>query len=351
MNTNAKHPTSAPNATGRANALLEGQLTVVLPNFNHAAYLQQALTSVLEQSRPPKRVIVLDDCSIDNSREIIRSAAAAKSTIEVIENPVRLGVNANINIGLALVDTEFVSFQAADDFIAPSLYETALAGLASEPTCALAVTANQWRNKAGEALAQPADPPISKDPAYLTSEHAFELLARYGSFIAGTGAVYRTGRLRELGFDSKLGPFSDAFVQHQLIGAGGLFYIPQRLASWRKLDGGYAISTQRKASSAVALYAEIQTALRSPEAAAIPTYYRNILGKRLCFDAVRAVLSDTDASPLQAAPLFEAAGARTLYRCATLLGRKPALAAAALALRSSDIWFALVRRVQVRKDR
>ena len=48
-------------------------ISVIIPNFNHAPYLKQRIDSVLSQTYDNLEVILLDDCSRDNSGEILSS--------------------------------------------------------------------------------------------------------------------------------------------------------------------------------------------------------------------------------------------------------------------------------------
>ena len=47
------------------------QVSVIVPNYNHAPYLRQRLDSIFNQNFQDFEVIILDDCSTDNSKEII----------------------------------------------------------------------------------------------------------------------------------------------------------------------------------------------------------------------------------------------------------------------------------------
>ena len=48
-------------------------VTVIIPNYNHAPYLEQRIQSVLDQSYQDFEIILLDDCSTDSSKEIINN--------------------------------------------------------------------------------------------------------------------------------------------------------------------------------------------------------------------------------------------------------------------------------------
>lgn len=48
------------------------QVTVIIPNYNHGSYLRERIESVINQTFRDIELILIDDCSTDNSREIIR---------------------------------------------------------------------------------------------------------------------------------------------------------------------------------------------------------------------------------------------------------------------------------------
>jgi glycosyltransferase involved in cell wall biosynthesis len=51
------------------------KVTVITPNFNHARYLSRRIDSILSQTFQDIELIILDDASTDNSREVIESYA------------------------------------------------------------------------------------------------------------------------------------------------------------------------------------------------------------------------------------------------------------------------------------
>ena len=66
--------------------------SVVLPNYNHAAYIGRALAALLAQERPADEIIVIDDASSDDSLRVIGEFAKAPPSIRVLVNPKNVGV-------------------------------------------------------------------------------------------------------------------------------------------------------------------------------------------------------------------------------------------------------------------
>ena len=62
---------------------MEG-ISIIIPNYNKEKYIEKCVNSVLEQSYMPKEIIIVDDCSTDNSRRIIEKLAKENETIKLI---------------------------------------------------------------------------------------------------------------------------------------------------------------------------------------------------------------------------------------------------------------------------
>lgn len=90
-------------------------LTIIVPAYNEAASVADTVKSLLSQTTPPKAVVVVDDCSTDNTSEIARLAGA-----QVLKPPFNTGTKAGAqNYALAQIETEFVMAIDADTTIAP----------------------------------------------------------------------------------------------------------------------------------------------------------------------------------------------------------------------------------------
>lgn len=87
-----------------------GVVAAVIPCFNRAGFLEEAIASARSQTLPPEVVIVVDDGSTDGSPEVAERAGA-----HVIRAERRKGPGAARNLGVAHAGTEFVAFLDADD--------------------------------------------------------------------------------------------------------------------------------------------------------------------------------------------------------------------------------------------
>lgn len=89
-----------------------------MPTYNYARYLPEAIESVLEQDFQDYEVVIVDDCSQDESEAVIRRYAARDSRIRFHFNRPNLGMVANWNYCLSLARGEYVQFLFGDDKLA-----------------------------------------------------------------------------------------------------------------------------------------------------------------------------------------------------------------------------------------
>lgn len=107
------------------------KVTVLMPTYNVAPYVKEAIESVLRQTYRDFELLVIDDCSTDNTVEVVRSIDDPRIRIAAFDNNV--GLAENLNRGLALIDTKYVARMDGDDIAEPYWLEHEVAILDSHP--------------------------------------------------------------------------------------------------------------------------------------------------------------------------------------------------------------------------
>ena len=129
------------------------KVSVIIPNYNHAPYLRQRIDSVLNQTMGDFEVILLDDCSADNSREIIESYRNHPKVSHVVFNADNSGstfVQWKRGLGLAVGD--YVWIAESDDYADPDFLATLVPLLDSNPTAAMAFCGSHIIDKDGNDI-------------------------------------------------------------------------------------------------------------------------------------------------------------------------------------------------------
>lgn len=108
-------------------------MSVVIPAYNAARVLDEAVASILAQTYTDFEVLVLDDCSTDDTLARARALASTDPRITVVANESNLGIARNRNKGLELTRGEFIAWQDADDISMPQRLERQVAYLVENP--------------------------------------------------------------------------------------------------------------------------------------------------------------------------------------------------------------------------
>jgi len=96
------------------------KVSIIIPNYNNSKYLAGCINSVRMQSYQDTEIVVIDDCSKDNSEEIVKEIAAVDSRIVFQKMPKNSGVGAARNRGIDLSSGEFIIFLDSDDIMCPT---------------------------------------------------------------------------------------------------------------------------------------------------------------------------------------------------------------------------------------
>ncbi|NIC38931.1 glycosyltransferase family 2 protein [Halomonas desiderata] len=108
-------------------------VSVIMPVFNSAVTLSIALRSLLEQSWQHLQIIVVDDCSTDNTYEVAKSFAEQDDRVIVLQQERNQGAYAARNLGLLNATGEFVTTHDADDWSHPQKIEIQIRDFLEHP--------------------------------------------------------------------------------------------------------------------------------------------------------------------------------------------------------------------------
>jgi glycosyltransferase involved in cell wall biosynthesis len=119
-------------------------VSVIIPNFNHARFLQKRIDSVLNQTFQDFELILLDDCSTDDSRSIL-SQYANDPRVRIAFNEVNSGSTfKQWNKGVRLASGKYVWLAESDDYADERLLGRLVALLESDPAVTFAYC-RSWR--------------------------------------------------------------------------------------------------------------------------------------------------------------------------------------------------------------
>lgn len=102
-------------------------VSIVMPAFNASRFIAAAIESVLSQSHHDWELLVVDDCSTDNTLEIVRDYANTDDRIHILPLAINQGVTAARNHALANARGRYIAFLDSDDLWEPQKLSQQLA--------------------------------------------------------------------------------------------------------------------------------------------------------------------------------------------------------------------------------
>ena len=109
-------------------------ISVIVPIYNSAVFLEQALQSLCDQSHKNLQILLLDDGSTDESVLICERYCAQDSRFS-LHSKANEGYGKTVNLGLSLAKGEYVVILEPDDYLAPDMYAAMLAADQNSQKC------------------------------------------------------------------------------------------------------------------------------------------------------------------------------------------------------------------------
>lgn len=194
-------------------------VTVIIPCFNYGKYLPDAFESIRQQNYPNIEIIVVDDGSTDDTKEIVEKNGKAKYIYQTNQ-----GLSAARNTGIKNSKGEFIIFLDADDILLPDAINTNLRYLKENKKTAFVSGAFEVNFTESSEI-------IDKIKE-VKSDHYVCLL--YGNYIGVPAVVlYRRWIFDEILFDLSLKSCQDYNLYLEIARKYPVFHHTKKIASYR----------------------------------------------------------------------------------------------------------------------
>ena len=97
--------------------------SVVMPTYGVEKYIEKAIRSVQAQTFENWELLVIDDCTCDQSAEIACEIAKTDSRIRIVHHEINQGLSAARNTGIQEAVGEYIWFMDPDDWVEPELMQ------------------------------------------------------------------------------------------------------------------------------------------------------------------------------------------------------------------------------------
>lgn len=103
-----------------------GKVSVIMPNYNCGKYLEETVNSVINQTYRNWELLIVDDCSTDNSVEVIKNLQSKDDRIKLFINEKNSGAAASRNRAMREASGKWIAFLDSDDLWTPDKLEKQL---------------------------------------------------------------------------------------------------------------------------------------------------------------------------------------------------------------------------------
>ena len=214
-------------------------VTIGIPTYNCAdGFLREAVTSALSQTYPNVEIIISDNCSPDNTAEVIKSFN--ETSIKYYRQSVNLGPQKNFNFCVEKARGDYFLLLHDDDLIDDDFIETCIGAAKFQTDAGIIRTGTRIIDENGNLLKNDLNMAVG-----LSTEEFFRCWFDCKTALYLCSTLFNTKRLKEIGgFSSKHNLFNDVFAEFKLAAKYGRVDVQEVKASFRKHSGQITFSSK-----------------------------------------------------------------------------------------------------------
>lgn len=240
---------------------LHSDVTVLIPNYNHAEYLPQSLGAIFSQSCLPKQVIVIDDASTDESVPLIEEFQKTHPEILLIKNETNQGPIKALNRGLQSATGKYLAFCSADDQVLPGFFEQGSQHLDRYPSAGICISDPSFFT--GFKFSKQSISSL-KTPTLIPPEALQKLFLFTALWIPSHASLFRKNCVLECnGFDEKLHHLADWFLNVKIGIRHGVVYAPSSFGAFRISAQSYGAKSNRSYKKKIQIHKNLFDLLSS----------------------------------------------------------------------------------------
>jgi glycosyltransferase involved in cell wall biosynthesis len=237
------------------------KVSVIMPVYNGAQFLDEAIQSVLDQTYKEFELLLVNDGSKDKSLEIAERYAKSDSRVRVISHE-NMGMAKTLNDAIAQAQNERIARIDQDDLMEPNRLERQLAYIQRYPDVDILSSFVKIIDDSGQVLAEGKSPLISYD--------AVEKLHRSGEMIGfhhPAVMMRKSSVLNAGGFRSQFWPVDDVDLWARMLEKGYKVLVqPEFLTRYRVHGGSTSIAKAMEARKKVTWVKECMSCRRNDRA-------------------------------------------------------------------------------------
>lgn len=201
------------------------EISVIIPVFNAAPFLQESIESILNQTFSDFELIILNDKSTDESLEIIKKNQSKDNRVIIIDKEQNVGPANLRNEGINAARGTFIALMDADDIALPTRFEKQIAILKNNPEIGVCGTGfTFFGSKKNKTINHSND------------HDAIKVSFLHSCNIGNPTVMFKKEVLGDLKFDNDYVPAEDYDLWSRLLAKTHFYNIPESLLNYRQHD-------------------------------------------------------------------------------------------------------------------
>lgn len=219
------------------------KVSVIIPNYNHAPYLKERIDSVLNQTYQDFEVIILDDKSTDNSKDVIEQYRNHPKISHIIYNEINSGSTfKQWNKGIQMAKGEWIWIAESDDVAEPTFLSALLSGIDNDGIVLAYCQSNKINSESivtGNWLDQTKTHKRSFNVSFTANGEDFikEDLLQQNVIPNASAVIFRKSIFYKVGFaDEDIRYNSDWLLWLKILASGQITFVCDSLNQFRYHD-------------------------------------------------------------------------------------------------------------------
>ncbi len=209
------------------------KVSILMPTYNQAQYITEALESAVKQTYDDFELLVLDNVSTDNTEEIVRAYLDDKRII-YRKNETNIGGVNNFNKAVEMATGEYIKFLFSDDLLIPTALAEFVKVLDENENVSLVTSFFEYVGRHNSLEKQPVTGKISGYEAIKKTVTSINWIG------APSNVIFRKADFAGFQFEHRWHWMTDFDVWHKLLTRGDLYVIPQFLTKFRQHDSSWS---------------------------------------------------------------------------------------------------------------
>ena len=234
-------------------------ISICIPTYNQADYLELAVRSALEQTIPILEIIVSNDCSTDTTKEVLDKLSKEISILKVVHQTNNLGIAQNVNACLRLAKGDYIIRLDSDDCLMPQFAEKLVHQFSLYPNAGYAHAAVEEINPLGTKIRVRN---LTRKTGFQSAEVALKEAIK-GYKVAANIVMFSKQALEKINFlDSKVNFAEDYYMVTRISAANfGNIYCNEILSKYRVWTDKNKVRQKRKREEIIGLTKVFQEVL------------------------------------------------------------------------------------------